>query len=213
MDVAQEKIQVLNGCMLGDGFVHKSGRFRLKMSSKNEDYVDEVREILLEDAKKLTRFDKPGLKKIDGIVCEDSSKRSYLSEFYTCTNDFYKCLRNKWYRGSKKIIPEDLVLTDLSVAHWYVQDGTNVKSQRSCYLYTNSFSKSEVEFLVELLSSIGFKGLSINWQNKQPVIRIGSKGYFELIDRTRPFIKSISFNYKFEPGKYKKGRSRKHDSL
>ena len=48
----------------------------------------------------------------------------------------------------RKVIPADLELTPLSMAVWFMDDGSRKSSQcRGLYLNTQSFSASEVEML------------------------------------------------------------------
>ena len=54
-----------------------------------------------------------------------------------------------FYRNRKKIIPRDLVLTPLSLAVWYMDDGA--KSRAACYLNTQQFSLEDQKFLLHLL--------------------------------------------------------------
>ena len=52
----------------------------------------------------------------------------------------------RWfYPDRRKIIPEDLKLEPLSLAVWYMDDGT--RSRSACYLNTQQFTVDEQEFL------------------------------------------------------------------
>jgi len=56
--------------------------------------------------------------------------------------------RTRFYVNRRKVIPPDLELTPLSMAVWFMDDGSRKSSQcRGLYLNTQSFSTSEVELL------------------------------------------------------------------
>jgi LAGLIDADG DNA endonuclease family len=56
--------------------------------------------------------------------------------------------RVHFYRDHRKVVPEDVELTPLSMAVWFMDDGSRKSSQcRGLYLNTQSFTSSEVELL------------------------------------------------------------------
>lgn len=68
----------------------------------------------------------------------DSSSSINLFDLYT-----------RWYPNNKKIIPPNLKITPNVLLHWYIGDGS--LGTNNFYLSTQSFTKLEVEKLVELL--------------------------------------------------------------
>ena len=51
-----------------------------------------------------------------------------------------------------KVVPDDLVLTPLSMAVWFMDDGSRKSNQcRGLYLNTQSFTISEVELLQSVI--------------------------------------------------------------
>ncbi len=54
----------------------------------------------------------------------------------------------RFYVNRRKVVPEDLELTSLSMAVWFMDDGSRKSSQcRGLYLNTQSFTASEVALL------------------------------------------------------------------
>jgi hypothetical protein len=63
----------------------------------------------------------------------------------------FNTIRHIWYKD-RKIVPMDFIIenfNDLSLAIWYMDDGSNLTN--GCILCTNGFSKSEVETLCGFL--------------------------------------------------------------
>ena len=56
--------------------------------------------------------------------------------------------RVRFYRDHRKVVPEDLALTPLSMAVWFMDDGSRKSSQcRGLYLNTQGFNCREVDLL------------------------------------------------------------------
>jgi LAGLIDADG DNA endonuclease family len=56
--------------------------------------------------------------------------------------------RLRFYRGHRKVVPTDLELPPLSMAVWFMDDGSRKSSQcRGLYLNTQNFTASEVQLL------------------------------------------------------------------
>ena len=58
-----------------------------------------------------------------------------------------------FYKGKEKIVPKGIILTPITLAIWYMDDGN--KSYKSCYLNTQKFNSESQENLMESLSLIG----------------------------------------------------------
>jgi hypothetical protein len=54
----------------------------------------------------------------------------------------------RFYRDHRKVVPVDLELTQLSMAVWFMDDGSRKSSQcRGLYLNTQSFTSAEIHLL------------------------------------------------------------------
>lgn len=69
------------------------------------------------------------------------------------THQFYR-----WYRDGKKEVPRDLFLTPVSLANWFMGDGTSPEGTRGIKtsFATHGFPASSIELLEHLLSGLGF---------------------------------------------------------
>ncbi len=71
---------------------------------------------------------------------------------------YLRMQRERWYKNGKKIVPRDLVLTDLVLAVWFMDDGFRYRNGRTrSEIAAHGFSEDERLFLVALLKE---KGLS-----------------------------------------------------
>jgi hypothetical protein len=68
--------------------------------------------------------------------------------FSTLSHVELEQFRERFYRDHRKVVPEDLGLTPLSMAVWFMDDGSRKSSQcRGLYLNTQSFTLTEVQLL------------------------------------------------------------------
>lgn len=126
---------------------------------------------------------------------------------YTGRHKDYTRLRKKWYPHGKKIVPSDVVLNPLSLAHWFVQDGHNHQTRTSITLHTNAFTVPDVEFLIGRLDSdLGITDANVQFRKGKPVIFIGKKSYFKFIETVRPYVIWKCFEYKVDTSKVKRAR-------
>ena len=167
--ISEYQNEIIKGNLLGDGSVHPKGYFRFKQ--KNHSYAQHVFE-------KLQPW-------VSGPYLTGG-----LTGFHSYVSPYFKELYHEWYPYGKKIVPE-IFLTPTSIAYWYMDDGTNIQTNKQASFYTNGFTKSDVERLIVMLSHFGFKS-HLNWMHgkyeKQPIIRISRRSYFDFIDFIRPYL-------------------------
>jgi len=71
-------------------------------------------------------------------------------------------LRSKWYPKGRKAIPNNLVLNDKKLLHWYLGDGSlslsnGSSGKPSIYLAAQGFTAEGRAFLTDQLNKLGFK--------------------------------------------------------
>ena len=102
-------------------------------------------------------------------------------------------LYRKFYDGNKKIIPNNLNLSPLILAVWFMDDGC--KSRSSLYLNTQGFDLSDQKKLQEILMDQWRIDTTLNRDKKYYRIRIRTKDVNRFKEIVRPFILSL-FYYK-----------------
>lgn len=90
-----------------------------------------------------------------------------------CLNNFY----DLFYFEGKKIIPQSIgdLLTPLGLAYWLCDDGTFVKRIDNVIICTDSYSESEVDLLMTVLSNkFGLKCRKDNYGNGFRIVIVKS---------------------------------------
>lgn len=117
----------------------------------------------------------------------------YRNTFRVKSHPFFSGLRQKWYPNGEKIVPHDLILDPLALAIWYFDDGSNVISARRISLATYCFSKSDVQFLSDLLlNNFGIKC----YINKKNVLVVRTESYKSMIKVVHPYMLWDCFKHK-----------------
>jgi len=140
--LSNEQMEILNGCLLGDGHLTKSkvnSSFNYLSSIRN--HTDLIYSQFSEfggNVKRKETYDKRTLK-------------TYISyRFLTKTNETFTKLRNIWYPQGIKIVPKNLKLTKLTCLYWYIGDGSlsqNYEKKETLYLKlsTNNFTSNDID--------------------------------------------------------------------
>lgn len=166
---------IIVGSLLGDGYLRiipgRSDAFlEINHSIKAKDYVD-------------YKFN--SLKRI----CKSAPKERNTNEgriayrFFTKQCQSLTEIYHLFYKNKRKVIPKDLILDPLSIAIWYMDDGS--KSRESdIYLNTQQFSIVDQKKLMTILRKNGINS-RLNKDKKYYRIRI-------LKESTDHFMKIIS---------------------
>lgn len=143
--LSNEKLQILNGCLLGDGTLEKQ-----PCKSSNFSYSSSELDHVQVAYKLLSEFASPSCK-------NGPRKRKDGFRFRTQSNIFFYKLRQKWYPEGKKIIPQDLTLSPLTCLWWYLGDGHLAKKKQQIELATQCFNEVDIDFLVQKLHQLNFE--------------------------------------------------------
>ena len=100
---------------------------------------------------------------------------------------------NQFYKNGKKIIPNDLKLNSLSLAVWFMDDGS--KTYSSVYLNTQQFNLDEQIQLIGILKNQFGIEASLNKDKIYYRIRVRSQSIKKFIKLVEPFVLK-EFRYK-----------------
>jgi hypothetical protein len=144
LTMSDRQKQLLEGMLLGDGHLERqkgalAARLKIEHSVRQAAYVawkhNEWRDWV-------------------STAPRERQKRNRLGTvstnigFSTLAHVELERFRERFYRDRRKVVPEDLELTPLSMAVWFMDDGSRKSSQcRGLYLNTQSFTAAEVELL------------------------------------------------------------------
>lgn len=189
-------IQVAIGSILGDGFLHRLAIRR----STSQIYVSQHNSKL------------PYLEWLHSELGKSiemnpiKPKTGYLQHWFMSKPDQrLGYLKKKFYLGKKKIIPnniKELLVTPLSLAVWYMDDGTLDKRNKyhfNSMIASYCFSFEECEVLKQTLQENFQVNASVTKckmrEKTYPRIYIKSESMENFIKVIKPFIHPV-FNYK-----------------
>lgn len=148
--------KAITGSLLGDGFLDKESKnasLRITRSINDIDYLKYEANIFYNF---LTEDAKTTLVKTTSQFDKRTNKEYRSCYFLTQRNPVFTELSYKWYNNGIKVIPNDIELSNIAIAHWIADDGcistSRVPYRFSLEISTQSFSEAEVDFLSSLLS-------------------------------------------------------------
>lgn len=140
--------RLIEGMLLGDGHLERQrgalcSRLKVEHSVRQSSYVDwkytEWRDWVRTPPKMRTRRNRLGTSSVN-------------MAFSTLSHDELETVRKRFYVDGRKTVPEDLFLTPLSLAVWFMDDGSRKSGQcRGVYFNTQSYTHEEIELLRVLL--------------------------------------------------------------
>ena len=165
--------QILNGHLLGDGSIgkqYKNGNAKFIIKRKTED-----KQYLLWSAKHFENYlYETGLSDYENFD-KRTNKTYYASTMVTRSLPVFTKYYDKWYPEDKKIVPKDLILTPLTIAVWFADDGTfnnNTKNRVDMNFSTEGFCYQDVEFLTNQLQCMYGDKVHLTPKGKNYIIRI-----------------------------------------
>jgi len=146
-------IEIVDGILLGDGWIDRKGLLRLEQSQAHAPWLDSVADDLatLGASTKIVPI-APRARYLEGREIRSSGGSLLYTPAYVELQE----QRKRWYPKDKKRVPEDVVLSPLSIAYWFCGDGTYDK-QGALFFCTNSFLKREAQQLAEGLTELGIR--------------------------------------------------------
>lgn len=128
--ITDRQKEILIGCILGDAHIQKLGKIIIEQSVKQKDY-------LLWKYNELKNICYPA--KPAEIIRTDkrNNKKYYSNVFYL--RQYFRPWHKIFYQENKKVFPDNLLLTPLSVAVWYMDDGS--QSCGNCVISTEGFDE------------------------------------------------------------------------
>ena len=133
--VNDRQLEILAGCLLGDGYISKLGAIQIEQGSTQKEYLfwkySQLQSLVSVQPHQVFR------KKKNGEAT--SSYRFFLRQYF-------RVWRRKIYRNGKKVINSELLrlITPLSLAVWYMDDGCK-KNEYTAVIATDAFSKNSLE--------------------------------------------------------------------
>lgn len=173
--LTEEQKQILIGVLLGDGAMRKKTHALLEInhSYSQKEYVD----WLYQQFKDFVATS-PKVRKGNGKrLAYRFTTKSILEFTY-----FY----NRFFKENRKIIPETLTLSPLTLAIWYMDDGS--RCDKDIYLNSQQFTQVEQRRLVVELERQFQIRSSLNKDKHYHRIRIKKESVDEFMNIISPYI-------------------------
>jgi hypothetical protein len=211
--------QAFDGLMLGDGglaFQGNYAHFRMGLAD-NRKYKQREQipaEKLLAFLQHITVL----FKYLDTIPCADNPKISFhkqpdgrmfsrcdlitkSSDF--CTKQYFRWYKNgekhhssttrySWYTAGEKIVPDDLVLTPISLAYFFMGDGSSVWIKDTISitinLCTDDFKLHDIVFLENQLRKFSLHTMQVSVPNGRIRIGIPQNSVDDFMNLVKPYM-------------------------
>lgn len=195
--------QVLDGALLSDGGLflqHPKGNAYFYISQSGGKHVDwllHIREALLALGVAVSqRYPKtvPRMSSF-GKQYEHCYLNSRVSPLLT---EYY----HRWYPRRQKIVPENLHLTPIIIANWFMGDGSTywvTDNLVTVMLCTESFDQPSHLKLVEALEEVDITGVNLSYDGHHlPVLKIHRTAMVSrFLDMVEPHV-LLSYRYKIK---------------
>ncbi len=165
LSLALTEIQkdILIGCILGDGHVQPKGKVIIEQSVGQEEY-------LMWKYVELKNLAYPAMPR--EIVRKDARNGKEYHSLVFYLRQYFRPWRKIFYPENKKIFPDKLFLSPISLAIWYMDDGS--QSQGNCIISTEGFDELSRKNIQDALygqfgieTSFRANGkLSIRWKSQ-----------------------------------------------
>lgn len=170
LDLSQKEKDIINGLMLSDATIDKRDK-NFSVTSSSKQFLMFIMDNLPQNMWRSNGIRTEYIydKRIDKTLC----RYRLISK----SNEYFYELREKWYNDEgTKIIPKDIILSNVCNLMWYLGDGSLCQHHKEARtdgikLCTNSFCKEDIEKI--LLPQLQIFSPYIGYvENKQPTIRI-----------------------------------------
>jgi LAGLIDADG DNA endonuclease family len=178
--------QVVIGTLLGDGCLERNGRhvrLRIDHSVRQKAFVDWKFRMLGELSPASPRLVKRVESRTGRVQCN--------YRFGTRSTPVLEKYFSLFYPGGKKRISEDIghfLVTPLSIAVWYMDDGSRRGDCRSGYLNTNAYSVGDVELLRRTLLQNFDIATSLHFAAGRPRIYIPAASFGQFCGLIRSHV-------------------------
>lgn len=202
MAVEAAPMEVFDGVMLGDGHIHDShdGTGYLDIRQSGEEHFDWLNDIKVSLSGLGLNWPADSPKMYKAVSRGKEYKNIVLRSLSSSMLGYQ---RHRWYKDGKKAVPDDFIITSVTLANWFMGDGTslrlkkrpNVVRVRFC---TDAFSYPDVQRLCRLLAKLGIASYpELQRPGQYRVCVIGIPSVSAIMYLVKPYVVQ-SFVYKMK---------------
>lgn len=191
--LTREQQSILYGSLLGDGRLarsRKNAKFTFCQGAPHQRYVTWM-------WKRLQPFTRRPVR--ESICCLKSTGKCYKAfDFYTACHPIFTQMHELFYPDGRKIVPRDVYLDELTLAVWFMDDGSRNRSSNCSLFHTQGFTVTECEFLLEILrDEFSLEG-KVYTDNDGPCLGFRRENHYLLHEIVDPLLHE-DFEYKKIP--------------
>lgn len=195
-------VELIDGMMLGDGWLegnpNSAARFCLSQRSGRKEWLVQLQA----EWAALGVESRFSLREPRDHVLKDRVVRSSRADMLRSLK--YATLsrqRERWYPGGIKVVPEDVRLTPVALAHWYWGDGALENNGYRMAFCTDGFTWEECKRLVGRLHTLyGWEGRIHSHRGKPKIVLQRREDREALVELIRPLCPPC-FTYKLDTKK------------
>lgn len=158
--------EFIDGTLLGDGYYSKPntngnlGNLIIKQSKLQKEWFD-LKYFIIKKFGGRIDIEEPSIK----IILNRTTNSSGSYKFCSTANPIWTKDRERWYKDGTKQVPEDILITPLSLATWYMDDGSLGSSNERLVLCTDSFNAKSIDILRNKLLNFNIQSKIWNINN------------------------------------------------
>ena len=168
LSMSERQREILIGCVLGDAYITKLGKIRIEQSTKQNEYV----------AWKYGELNSLCYGAKPRELLHRKGDKIYHSLYFTL-RQYFKAWRLIFYSDTQKVFPESLVLTPLSIAVWYMDDGC--WTGKKFVISTESFKGNNIDFLQSVLKKQFGIETHVGKNGKMTILKVSHSLFIQLI--------------------------------
>lgn len=183
-DPTQRQLDIIYGTLMGDGHVEVRSKQRNSESCLSLCHSTKQKKYLQWKYKELKTLASSSLRANNG---ETGNKY----RFRTFAHPFFSNLRKEFYPDNRKIVTRAILnkLSALSIAVWFMDDGTNLGKGSTFRFSTCSFSDEEHNWMMKcFVEKFGIRTL-VSYYDDYPILRVhkeDKKIFVDLINKHIP---------------------------
>ena len=139
LTMTERQYDILVGSILGDAYITPKGKIQFEQSIKQSEYLqwkfNELKSLAYGEPQKVVHIDRRNGATYQGY-------RFWLRQYF-------RPWRDTFYKDDHKIIPKSLMLNPVSLAVWYMDDGSF--SDKTCSFSAESFSENSLQDVQTML--------------------------------------------------------------
>lgn len=173
---SQRQLDIIYGTLVGDGYVDTRNLQRNSESNLQIKHGPKQREYVSWKYGELQNLCNSPPKKVGGQY-----------RFRTFAHPFFTALRAEFYGSGRKALTKSILekLSPLSIAVWFMDDGTNLNNGSTLRFSTCSFNDSEHYMMIEFFREVFDVEMKVSHYDSYPILRVAEEHKSKFVNLIR----------------------------